>query len=164
MNRRYWLLVTALSLLAALVTLAVVRRPRTVPLSQCSDVYLRYHDAPGIQADFVKDFRINDTITVDVTVLQAADSNGFASILTYLGRSEEHIRFILQNHDPEARFVGVVAKNELPSIDDKNCPEEDIIACFPARKYVAVFHVVTQETYEYILLGNLTKTIKIETK
>ena len=81
MNRRYWLLVTALSLLAALVTLAVVRRPRTVPLSQCSDVYLRYHDAPGIQADFVKDFRINDTITVDVTVLQAADSSGWACLV-----------------------------------------------------------------------------------
>ncbi len=48
--------------------------PRTVPLEECSEVYRRYCDMEGIRASYVKDYRVNDTLTVGVTLLEAEDS------------------------------------------------------------------------------------------
>ena len=71
-------------LLALLAVAAVTMwhyRARLFPHRETSEIFLRYHGAPGIQADFVKNFHINDTITVDVTVLQATDSTGWNTLL-----------------------------------------------------------------------------------
>ena len=48
--------------------------PRTVPFYKCSDEYKKYSRVDGVEASFIKDFRINDTLTVDVTMLKAVDS------------------------------------------------------------------------------------------
>lgn len=45
--------------------------PRTVPFSQCSDVYKRYAKMDGVDATFIKDYKVNDTVFVDVTLLEA---------------------------------------------------------------------------------------------
>ena len=51
--------------------------PRTVPLWECSEVYRRYADSEHVAAAFLKDFRVNDTVCVDVTLLEARDSLGW---------------------------------------------------------------------------------------
>ena len=56
--------------------------PRTVPLAQCSEVYRLYVNNPSIRASFIKDFRINDSVSVDVTLLEAVDSNGWNTLVT----------------------------------------------------------------------------------
>ena len=65
----------SLLLLGALVCL---RWPRTVPLGECGEVYRHYVDCDGIDAVYIQDFPINDTLTVGVTLLKAADSAGWA--------------------------------------------------------------------------------------
>ena len=34
--------------------------PRTVPIEECSPVYRKFADMPGIEVSYVKDYRIND--------------------------------------------------------------------------------------------------------
>ena len=60
-----------------LVALAVRLWPRTVPFDQCSDVYKRYAKMDGVDATFIKDYKVNDTVFVDVTLLEAIDSTGW---------------------------------------------------------------------------------------
>ena len=57
-----------------LVALAVRLWPRTVPFDQCSDVYKRYAAVDGVVATFIKDYKVNDTVFVDATLLEAKDS------------------------------------------------------------------------------------------
>ena len=57
-----------------LVALAVRLWPRTVPFDRCSDVYKRYAAVDGIDATFIKDYKVNDTVFVDATLLEAKDS------------------------------------------------------------------------------------------
>lgn len=57
-----------------LVALAVRLWPRTVPFDQCSDLYQRYAAVDGVDATFIKDYKVNDTVFVDVTLLEATDS------------------------------------------------------------------------------------------
>ena len=153
---------TALSLLAALVTLAVVKRPRTVPLSQCSELYQRYHKVKGIEASYIQDFALNDSTTVNVTVLKATDSAMFVYLLTSLGKSEDYVRYLNQNHPAGTRFVGIREKDRsMQAMDDGSQPDKDIVAYSPIKKTVVVFHVETQELFDIILLGNLRKNIDI---
>ena len=63
-------------LLAVGVALVVVRCPRTVPWEQCSEVYKKYSQMDGINAAYIKDYRINDTLTIGVTLLEATTDSG----------------------------------------------------------------------------------------
>ena len=54
--------------------------PRTVPDSKCSELYRRYSDVPGIEATYVKDYPVNDTLSIGVTILQATDSTGWGRL------------------------------------------------------------------------------------
>ena len=54
---------------------------RQLPNEECSAIFLRYKDNDHIKTAFIKDFPINDSITVDVTTLQATDSVGWATLV-----------------------------------------------------------------------------------
>ena len=69
-----WPVTLAICLLIVVGTLTVKFWPRTVPFDQCSDVYKRYAAVDGVDATFIKDYKVNDTVFVDATLLEAKDS------------------------------------------------------------------------------------------
>ena len=74
--KRSWL-ITILVCLLILGGGAVLLLPQVVPFDQCSDVYKRYAKMDGVDATFIKDYKVNDTVFVDVTLLEAIDSTGW---------------------------------------------------------------------------------------
>ena len=81
MKKRHYISL-AILLVGGLISAAVLGRPRQLPLEECSPEYLRYKDAPGIKASFVKDFPVNDTLALNVILLQATDSLGWETLKT----------------------------------------------------------------------------------
>jgi hypothetical protein len=79
---KQFLLPTIIFLAIVLVALAVRLWPRTVPFDQCSDLYKQYANVEGIDATFIKDYKVNDTVFVDVTLLEAIDSVGWDILKT----------------------------------------------------------------------------------
>ena len=73
-----WPKVAALCLLIVAGTLSVKLWPRTVPYEQCSDIYKKYAGTDGIEAAFVKDYKVNDTVLIDATVLEATTDSAWA--------------------------------------------------------------------------------------
>ena len=73
-----WPKVAALCLLIVAGTLSVKLWPRTVPYEQCSDIYKKYAGTDGIKAAFVKDYKVNDTVLIDATVLEATTDSAWA--------------------------------------------------------------------------------------
>ena len=71
---KQFLLLAIIFLAIVLVALAVRLWPRTVPFDQCSDLYQQYVAVEGINATYIKDYKVNDTVFVDVTLLEATDS------------------------------------------------------------------------------------------
>ena len=55
--------------------------PRRLPPDQCGPTYQRYCHAPGVKASFVKDKRINDSLSVDATLLQAQTDLAWTGLL-----------------------------------------------------------------------------------
>ena len=88
-DRRFWLVSIGLCLIAVGVAVGLKRMPRTVPYWQCSKMYKRYSQIEGIRATYIKDFRINDTLTIGVTLLEATDSEGWERLLKAFDASRD---------------------------------------------------------------------------
>ena len=78
--RRGWFIVAVLCVLLASASVFAVARPRAVPLDECSEVYRRYVGRDDINAAYIRDYRINDTVTVAVTTLEAVTDSGWAEM------------------------------------------------------------------------------------
>lgn len=77
-----WPVTLTVCLLIVLGTLTVKLWPRTVPFDQCSEIYKKYANVEKVKASFIKDFKVNDTVFVDVTLLEAIDSVGWDILKT----------------------------------------------------------------------------------
>lgn len=162
MKRHYWFGILSLSLLLALATLMWIKMPRTVPFEQCSEVYQRFHNTPGIQASFIKDKQINDTLSLDMTLLAAEDTDAFVQLLKKMGKSEEYIEELMSSIvDENTRFVCRCPKGhpELPrDADNKN---NDVMALFPGRITVVFFHVKEGQDIKDVFRANFHRTFNI---
>ena len=81
-KKRFWLIIAILALVEALVCYVVLQKEYLFPSDEVSEVYSRYADDESIDASFIKGYRVNDTLFVDVTLLQAKDSAGWATLKT----------------------------------------------------------------------------------
>ncbi len=80
MRQKKLILPSIIFLAIIFVALAVRLWPRTIPFDQCSDLYKQYANVEGIDATFIKDYKVNDTVFVDVTLLEATDSVGWVTL------------------------------------------------------------------------------------
>ena len=166
---RYWLFVVAVGLVAALVTLVVICAPRTVPLEQCSELYRRYYDTPGIHASFIKNKRINDTIAVDMTLLKAEDSASYINLLRTLGNREEFISDMAkisdmlkgQNDAINPSFTGICLRGCPAVIGSDDQSKNEVISYLPVGMCVAVFHTHTESELYVVLHKGYFSSIDI---
>ena len=79
--KRSWIITILFCLLLLGVGVTVILLPQTVPYSQCSEVYQRYASVDGIDATFIRDYQVNDTLAIDATLLHATDSASWERLL-----------------------------------------------------------------------------------
>ncbi len=72
--KRYWMWVGLLLLVVVAAVTLCKRWYWFFPTRQVSPVYAKYAGTEGLNVAFLKDYRLNDTLTVDVTLLEAQDS------------------------------------------------------------------------------------------
>ena len=75
--KRHWIFQIVCILLAIIIPWMIKSLPTPLLDKDCSPLYQRYADDPGVEASFVKGFRISDTLTIDATLLRAKDSAGW---------------------------------------------------------------------------------------
>ena len=157
------LLVCFLSIAIAVV---VIRCPRTVPFRQCSDVYKRYSQMEGIRATYIKDFRINDTLTIGVTLLEATDSEGWERLLKAFDASRDMqkrkteagpgefgvwVRMAPKGH-PEKKVEHVSFSNS------EQMPE--LVAISFDNRIIGIFHTGNIEELEAVYCYNTDYMVK----
>lgn len=152
-----WPVTLAICLLIVLGTVAIRLWPRTVPFEQCSKLYQKYSDKPNLKSAFIKDFRINDTIFVDVTLIIATDLTSWNSL-----KSDLHIPDL----DPEVQklisedmiFSRQVNKHDNSQTIEGNSPDAELMAISYSRKTICVIHVENEEEAHAILYHNFDKS------
>ena len=93
MKRRHCI---SLLIILAGIALSVwlLLHPRPLPYDLCGDIFLRYKDTPGIKAAFLKDYPLDDTTTLDVTMLQAQDSATWSELIISLCHNDNKEEYL----------------------------------------------------------------------
>lgn len=138
-------------LLAVIGVGAVAAVRYLLPLRQVSPLYLRYERMPGIAASYVHGFRINDTLRVDVTLLEATTDSGWAEIERAFAVAE------LPQHGPDSSRIRIHSAFCLRAHPDQRMdterPDANELKCIDTEARVAcLFHARNDKECEAVLL------------
>lgn len=140
--KRRWTITLLLLPVAALTAAFVTYCSHTVPPSQCDALYLQYKDIPGIKATYLKDYPLDDTTTIAVTLLQAQDSNVWKELYFQ----------ILSLDNPDERnptniaFKLFPSKNQTQSIGNE-LSGKDLAVFSKDNLTISFFHLETMQQY-----------------
>ena len=103
--------------------------------SQCSELYRHYAAVDGIDATFIRDYPVNDTLLLDVTLLQAKDSADWERLVEDFGLTES-VRVI---PDKPSIIVRRVSKdNPYTGIHSPDEPFNNLVAV-PDKREVHLY-------------------------
>lgn len=146
---------TVISLLIILLAVGgavlVKRCPRTVPLEETSELYRRYADTEGIVASFVQGYRLNDSVCVDVTLLQATDSAAWEQLLadfTIPKISSEYLERIISKPSVTARLR---PKNHPEQPMDTTLLNNDVYLYSLNMKSIAICHITEEKQFDVVM-------------
>ena len=144
------------------VFLAVRYIPRRVPLEECSEVYKRYSQVEGVRATYVKDYPLNDTLTVGVTLLEATTDSGWAMLQEDFGLpvipKEYEERFM----DDSNRVTTKYFPKNVPLFVGGDTIKDDLIAISFYKHSICHFVISSKEQRKAILYKQFEDNIKIK--
>ena len=150
--KRSWLITILFCLLLLGGGGAVLLLPQVVPFSQCSDVYKRYAKMDGVDATFIKDYKVNDTVVVSATLLETSDSNMWEKMckdmhipsITKIPKEFKDMFF------SEKTFEYMVEKDST-FVDRKDTYLKNLYVYYRKNMTICVFHSLTAEQYDAII-------------
>ena len=131
--------------------------PGVVPYWQCSEVYKRYHKVEGVRATYIKNFPLNDTLTVGVTLLEATTDSGWAVLqrdLSITPIPPEVIDLI----DSNSVDLWMVSKRDYSRRKDSILSNNYLIAASQFKHKIAIFDIRSEEQLDaiyYYQLGEI---------
>ena len=147
---RRWLITLALLCLAVMLGYVWHRCAHTVPLAECSDIYRRYADTPGVNAAYIKDYRVNDTMTVCATVLEAVDSASWEDMQNDFNVKLSAEVLKIMNGKLPKRAVKLAPKYDYHLPMDSVFTNNDMIVTMRYSHIICVFHLESKEQYNAV--------------
>ena len=158
-------LITLLTcILIAVVAVVAIRYPRTVPYEQCSEVYKRYSSVEGVRATYVKDYRINDTLTIGVTLLEATTDSGWAALQEDFGLPvipKEYERYFCEDSN-KVSMKSYPKKN--PLYLERDTLFDDLIVVSRYKHTICHFEIKDKGHSDLILYKQYDDNIKSDIK
>ena len=151
--KRSWLITIIICLVILGVGGIVLFLPQVVPFDQCSDVYKRYAKMDGVDATFIKDYKVNDSIRVNVTLLQATDSVSWNIIAKDLNVPpppeipDEYKGLFLQSNS----FGYFIVKNKPNEDKQMHDKRKDICTFSREKMTICIFHTCDETQIDAIL-------------
>ena len=142
--------------LVVLGILALVKLfPRTVPLEECSPLYRQYAGHEDIEATFVKDYPVDDTTLVDVTLLHATTDSAWESLCIAFTPyeftdSNKYINNLI--HDTTSVTFRAVSEDDCrtkvnPSISEKH----NSVFMAAKMRAICIFHINKKEQSDILI-------------
>lgn len=154
--KRHWIFRIVCILLAIIIPWMIKSLPTPLLDKDCSPLYQRYADDPDIEASYVKGFRVNDTLTIDATLLRATDSAGWQRL-----REDYEVPASIWNDtsSPEDRSItlSLRKKGQTKNVKDSNLLNNDYIAINMPEHLIGIYHITDSAQWyaciDYYLLS-----------
>lgn len=152
-----WLFTFTVCLLLVGGAIAVVFWPRQYG----SEIYQYYSNIKGIKASYFENYRINDTVFVDITLLEAVDSNGWNILCEDLfivkldSLSQKKV-----DNGKDLIFTKQLSINDLSKTNTSTFEDSVLRTVSYLRKEVSVFHTKNEKERHAVFYYNFDKTTK----
>lgn len=156
--KRAWLITIIICLVILGGGAAVLFLPQVVPFDQCSEVYKRYADMDGVDATFIKDYKVNDTIFVDVTLLEATDSVGWTTLKKDFDIPDPSPDFqqIIDSGE-DLIYVKLIPKSIITDTILNSYPN-NLLAISHVKRSLTVFHIKNDVEKQAVKNHNFDKS------
>ena len=123
-------------------TMWMMSFPDSEPFDRCSEEYQKYVNMDGIEASYVKDFKINDTIVLDVTVLKALDSSSFEMLVSdfKIPENPPGIKEEIENGEDLVSIM-YIFKNDIPHNSAENNYNEVALVTSRLHRTLTFYHL-----------------------
>ena len=144
-----WTVVILLCLLLVAGAAVLVLTPRTVPFDECSPLYRQYEGHEGIEASYVRDYPIDDTTLVDVTLLHATTDSAWESLCIAFtpyefSDSNKYINNLI--HDTTSVTFRAVSKDDYRvKVTPATANNYDCFTLTAKQKSICIFHTKNEE-------------------
>ncbi len=155
--KRSWLITIFICLLLLGGGGAVLFLPQVVPFDQCSDVYKKYAGMDGVDATFIRDYKVNDTVYVDVTYIEATTDSSWNEI-----KRDFQISIppeIMDLYDSNSVDLKFAPHNNYSSPKDSILINNDIIVFAYFKQTVLVFDIKDEKQSDAIINRQIINTI-----
>ena len=136
--------------------LAVKYLPGAVAYWRSSEVYKRYCEVEGVRASYVKDYPVNDTLTVAVTLLEATTDSGWAMLqrdFSITPIPPEVINLI----DSNSVDLWLASKRDYSRPKDSILSNNYLIAASRFKHKIAIFDIWSEEQLDAIYYYHFNK-------
>ena len=149
MKRRLLIIGIVVLLCAGAATLWTYRQRLFAP-REVSETYIKYADRQDIKATYITDFRINDTVTVAVTVLVAQDQEAWSELLStfmnmHIDLYPEPVRLTFLNGGDVVSLRSYPANQPQQQLPLADIDDIEVAISYNATRTIYVFHAHTQE-------------------
>ncbi len=157
-KKRFWLIIAILALVEALVCYIAIQWKYIFPSNEVSEIYARYEKVEGIDVSFVKDYKVNDTVFVDVTLLEATDSVGWATLKKdfEVPNPPPDVQQFIDNGE-DLIYVKVIPKSTTTDtiLDSYS---NNLLAISHLKRTLTVFHIKNKEELNAVRHYNYDKS------
>lgn len=127
--------------------------PRTVPIEECSPVYRKFADMPGIEVSYVKDYRINDSTFVDVTLIHATTDSAWVCLCEEFIPKElpDIVKQNAINHENMVHYSYVSKDDYHIRVTKTHSNDYDFFVMNTKEASVSLFHIENSEQVAAIM-------------
>ena len=128
---------------------------RTVPLDECSPLYRQYAGHEGIKASFVKDYPVDDTTLVDVTLLSATTDSAWESLchdfVPYeFADSSDYINNLIHNTS-SIKIIPVSENDCRKKVKPSTTEKHNSVFLSAKMKEICIFHINKKEQSDFFI-------------
>ena len=150
--KRSWLITILFCLLLLGGGGVVLLLPQVVPFSQCSDVYKRYAEMDGVDATFIKDYKVNDTVVVSATLLETSDTCMWEKMcedmhIPSITKIPEEFKDMFTSN----KAFGYIVEKDSSFVGRKDTYLKNLYVYSRKNMTICVFHSLTEEQYDAII-------------
>ncbi len=161
-KRRFWLAVVMVCLIEVLATVLVKRWDYIFPAGTVSEFYARYAGREDLEVSFIKDFRLNDSVSVDVTVVEARTDSAWRSLMEGFGMSEQMIDFYyshpeIYGKDRKTQIRFFLDRNKRTADGEFDYESNPYVIASPCRSTFSVFHIVSERQFLGVTASEIKK-------
>jgi len=156
-KKRFWLIVAILALVEAVILCLALQWKYIFPSREVSDLYTRYENVDGVDVSFIKDYKINDTVFVDVTLLEAQTDSAWTILQIDFNVPiiPEEYKHLINNYNSVDIWLAPKEDYTLPkdTVPQKN----DAIVLLRKTQTISIFHLKKETPIDDIIIHKLNE-------